>query len=190
MKNNIIKDKITQEDVDSAIIDVQVRTLHDFGKPVTYVSVLLENGFTLQETATCVSPENYSEEIGIETCIGKIKDKIWLLLGYQLQEEIYQSQQIDTEEGEAAGDNEYNFHIDGPELPDSIQLMLYEYIGLNKRIKKIDDLIDDFRVFNRYPESIKNKTINQLIHMKKYRNNLKVRIEYHIDDWKNGLINH
>ncbi|MSS89687.1 hypothetical protein FYJ45_27295, partial [Eisenbergiella tayi] len=29
--------------------------------------------------------KNYSEELGAEICMGKIKDKIWELLGFLLQ---------------------------------------------------------------------------------------------------------
>lgn len=51
----------------------------------------MKNGFTLRESATCVDPENYNEEIGKEICLKRLEDKVWFLLGYQLQEELYQS---------------------------------------------------------------------------------------------------
>lgn len=51
----------------------------------------MKNGFTLRESTTCVDPENYNEEIGKEICLKRLEDKVWLLLGYQLQEELYQS---------------------------------------------------------------------------------------------------
>lgn len=70
--------------------NVLVRTVEEFGKPTTYVTVQMKNGFTIRESTTCVDPNNYNEEIGKEICLKKIQDKIWFLLGYQLQEEIYQ----------------------------------------------------------------------------------------------------
>ena len=49
----------------------------------------MKNGFTLRESTTCVDPANYSEEIGKEICLKHIEDKIWLLLGYALQDKAF-----------------------------------------------------------------------------------------------------
>lgn len=80
--------KVTLEDVKANMQDVIVRTLEDFGKPCTYVTVRMKNGFTLRESTTCVDPANYNEEIGKQVCLKKIEDKVWLLLGYSLQTEM------------------------------------------------------------------------------------------------------
>jgi hypothetical protein len=48
----------------------------------------MKNGFTVRETTTCVDPANYNEEIGKEICLKRIEDKIWLLLGYALQDKL------------------------------------------------------------------------------------------------------
>ncbi len=68
--------------------DVLCRTEIEFGKPVTYVTVRMENGFTIRESTTCVDPANYNEEIGKKICLDKIRDTIYLLLGYELQSQI------------------------------------------------------------------------------------------------------
>lgn len=88
------KNTVTIEQVKENMQDVIVRTLQDFGKPCTYVTVRMKNGFTLRESTTCVDPSNYNEEIGKEICLKKIEDKIWLLLGYQLQEDLYRSGEL------------------------------------------------------------------------------------------------
>lgn len=82
---------VTPEQVKENMQDVIVRTLDDFGKPTTYVTVKMKNGFTLRESTTCVDPANYNENIGRDICLEKIEDKVWFLLGYQLQEDIYRS---------------------------------------------------------------------------------------------------
>lgn len=82
--------KVTPEEVKENMQDVIVRTLDDFGKPCTYVTVKMKNGFTLRESTTCVDPANYNEEIGKQICLEKIEDKVWFLLGYALQEKQYQ----------------------------------------------------------------------------------------------------
>ena len=40
---------------------------------------------TAVESSACVDPRNYSEEIGQEACMEKIRDRIWNLLGFLLQ---------------------------------------------------------------------------------------------------------
>lgn len=86
-----MKNTVTAEQVKENMQDVIVRTLDDFGKPTTYVAVKMKNGFTVRESTTCVDPSNYNEEIGKQICLEKIEDKIWFLLGYQLQEDLYRS---------------------------------------------------------------------------------------------------
>ena len=88
------KNTVTIEQVKENMQDVIVRTLQDFGKPCTYVTVRMKNGFTLRESTTCVDPANYNEEIGKEICLKKNEDKIWFLLGYQLQEDLYRSGEL------------------------------------------------------------------------------------------------
>lgn len=82
------KNTVTREEVLANMQDVIVRTLQDFEKPCTYVTVRMKNGFTLRESTTCVDPANYDEEIGKQICLKKIEDKVWFLLGYALQDKI------------------------------------------------------------------------------------------------------
>ena len=79
---------VTQEEVNKNMQDVLVRTVEEFGKPTTYVTVRMENGFTLRESTTCVDPSNYDENIGKEVCLKRIEDKVWFLLGYTLQSKL------------------------------------------------------------------------------------------------------
>ena len=55
------------------------------GERTTVVRCILKNGFELVESSACVDPRNYSEEIGQEACMEKIRDRIWNLLGFLLQ---------------------------------------------------------------------------------------------------------
>lgn len=79
---------ITQEHIDEIMENstFDVDTL--FGK-CTMVACKLPNGFVIVEYSACVSPENYDYKMGEEICMKKIKDKIWELEGYRLQEELY-----------------------------------------------------------------------------------------------------
>ncbi len=76
---------VTQAMVDNAIVEWDIKTIELVGKKHCLVAVKLRNGFTIIETSTSVDPANYSEDIGADTCMKKIKDKIWMLEGYALQ---------------------------------------------------------------------------------------------------------
>ena len=88
------KNTVTIEQVKENMQDVIVRTLDDFGKPCTYVTVRMKNGFTLRESTTCVDPANYNEDIGKEICLKRIENQIWFLLGYQLQEDLFRKGEL------------------------------------------------------------------------------------------------
>ncbi len=77
---------VTPEEVKENMKDYIAKTEIEFGKPVTYVSVRMKNGFTIRESTTCVDPKNYNEETGIKICLEKIEDKVWAFLGYALQD--------------------------------------------------------------------------------------------------------
>ena len=83
-----MKNTVTPGQVDNCIIKKEVKTVEMAGKKHTLVAVELRNGFTCIETATCVDPDNYSEEIGTKVCMERIKNKIWMLEGYLLQEKL------------------------------------------------------------------------------------------------------
>lgn len=83
---NTDKPSIGQEMVDDFIAHTEVQTL---GDKTTVVRAVLRNGFELVESSSCVSKENYSEELGTQICLKKIKDKVWFLLGFLLQTAVH-----------------------------------------------------------------------------------------------------
>ena len=83
---NTDKPRIGQEMVDDFIAHTEVQTL---GDKTTVVRAVLRNGFELVESSSCVSKENYSEELGAQICMKKIKDKVWFLLGFLLQTAVH-----------------------------------------------------------------------------------------------------
>ena len=80
---------VTIEDVRENMRDVIVRTQYDFGKPTTYVTIRMKNGFTLRESTTCVDPSNYNENVGVEICLKRLEQQVWFLLGYALQDKLH-----------------------------------------------------------------------------------------------------
>lgn len=73
------KVKVTEEQIAENMQDVIVRTEIEFGKPVTYVTIRMKNGFTLREFTA-----NYDEETGKKICLGKLKSRVRQLLSYTL----------------------------------------------------------------------------------------------------------
>ena len=85
---------VTKKQVQDNMKDVIVNTAYEFDKPVTYVTVRMNNGFTLRESTTCVDPSNYSESIGAEICLKKIENEVWKLLGFLLSETLSSKKSI------------------------------------------------------------------------------------------------
>lgn len=82
-----MKNTVTQKQIDQIFRDseIDVKTIFD---KCTVVSVKLPNGFVIVESCACVDPSNYDENLGKEICIERIKNKIWELEGYKLQNEL------------------------------------------------------------------------------------------------------
>ena len=81
---DIENNKIPSELVDNFIIEKNITTTRGYGKLTTILEYKLQNGFTGTESTTCVDEKNYSEEIGGEILLGRLKDKIWFGLGFAL----------------------------------------------------------------------------------------------------------
>jgi len=86
-KANLLVDgnKVTQQMVDDFVVNVDAQTI---GPKTTLVQATLANGFVLTESSACIDPANYDAVVGAEICLGKIKDKVWFLLGFLLQSGI------------------------------------------------------------------------------------------------------
>ena len=82
-----MKNTVSQADIDKMIQESQIQVKTVFGK-CTIVAVQLKNGFVLVESSSCVDPMNYSEATGMAICIDRIKNKLWELEGYKLQNEL------------------------------------------------------------------------------------------------------
>lgn len=83
------KTKVTEADVLRAIVQVDSQTVTLAGKPHTVTAARLANGFTVVETSTAVDPNNFDPVIREAVNLKKITDKVWLLLGYALQDKLH-----------------------------------------------------------------------------------------------------
>ena len=85
-----IKDKgltaprLTPEMIDAKIKGVTYTKLPS--RKCMVCELTLANGFTVRGEASCVSPENFDQEIGEKISFTNAREKIWQLEGYLLQE--------------------------------------------------------------------------------------------------------
>lgn len=79
---------VGKEYVDQIFNESILRADTVFGK-CTIVSAKLPNGFIIVESSASVSPDNYDENIGLKICRERIKNRIWELEGYLLQQREY-----------------------------------------------------------------------------------------------------
>ena len=76
------KPSISQEMVDNFIVGAQTMKM---GEKTTVVRAVCRNGFDIVLSSSCVSAENYSEEMGRKICMKNIEKEVWHLLGFLLQ---------------------------------------------------------------------------------------------------------
>ena len=57
-------------------------------KLLTFCVLVLRNGFTVTGESACASPENFDAEIGKKIAFENAKQKIWLLEGYLLKNNL------------------------------------------------------------------------------------------------------
>lgn len=79
---------VTQAQIDALIENAEI-TVETIYEKVTVVTVKLENGFCLSEASGAVDPANYSEDIGKDICLERIKNRLWELEGYALQKAVH-----------------------------------------------------------------------------------------------------
>lgn len=82
-----MKNTITEQKIEHIFGNAKKEVQTVFGK-CTIVVCELENGFILVESSACVDPQNYNLELGIDICERNIKQKLWELEGYKLQNEL------------------------------------------------------------------------------------------------------
>lgn len=71
--------------------DARVFVPQDPLKLLTFCVLVLENGFTVTGESACASPENFDPELGKKIAKDNAIQKIWVLEGYLLKEQLHQS---------------------------------------------------------------------------------------------------
>lgn len=78
--------RITTEHIESVIASEQYHVFD--GTTFTSCLLTLRNGFTVHGESACASPENFDLDLGREIARDNAKNKIWMLEGYLLKNEL------------------------------------------------------------------------------------------------------
>lgn len=81
------KNTVTPKQIENIWNKSEISISTKFNK-TTIVTAHLPNGFVIVESSSCVDPANYDEKMGYEICVERIKNKLWELEGYKLQDAL------------------------------------------------------------------------------------------------------
>lgn len=149
------KNRVTSDMVDELIdnSEVIVDTLFD---NCTMVALRLPDSFVIVETSACVDPDNYSEEIGFDICMERIRNKVWELEGYKLCNELYPDYVDDKDNYDECEDCPDWNHCQGnlkdiEDVPDYISDDEYFDYVASKYDEYYNDMLDDINdILDRY----------------------------------------
>ena len=77
-----------QESSEVCVSDVEYEDVKAL-QCLTFCVLELKNGFTVTGESACASPENFNAEIGRKIARENAKEKIWLLEGYRLKQQLF-----------------------------------------------------------------------------------------------------
>lgn len=83
MNQNTVTDRQVDEILENAKITWE--TIFD---KCTVMYCQLDNGFIIIESSACVDPANYSSKMGYKICLERVRNKVWELEGYALQNSL------------------------------------------------------------------------------------------------------
>jgi hypothetical protein len=81
--------RLTPAHLDTVIAGEQYHVFP--GTTLTICCLTLANGFTVTGQSAAASPENFDAELGRKIARADARDKIWMLEGYLLREQLHQA---------------------------------------------------------------------------------------------------
>lgn len=77
--------RVTKALIESRIAAVEYQTVFIVGQKMMYCGIKMDNGFVaVGKPATCISPENWRDEIGQKISYDNTFDELWRLEAYRL----------------------------------------------------------------------------------------------------------
>lgn len=159
--------KINKQDVENFIETVDVTTI---GKKTTVVNAHLLSGFDTVRHSSCISPENYSEELGKEYAMEEVINDTWGHLGFVLQWAKYGLVGNNDKPPVEGGD------VTDSAIPPHIQRMIEERNELKDRVLKLDKFVGSNPIFVTLSKEERKDMEDQLNSMIVYLHCLEKRI--------------
>lgn len=85
--------KVSEEKIDKMLSESKKVFSKTLDK-TTVVAVRLPNGFEMVESSSCVDPKAYSDEIGKEICLQRIRERLFEMESYHIQAMEYETMEI------------------------------------------------------------------------------------------------
>jgi len=130
-------------------------------KLLTFCVLVLRNGFTVTGESACASPENFDAEIGRKIARENAVNKIWMLEGYRLKQQLSEAKpSLETT------------------LPPHQLRLLEELAHLTEKSQKLNDFISDGNpTFMALPPDEQKLLNEQAYHMEEYLQVLIARVK-------------
>ena len=87
-KKGLTAPRLTPDLIDSTIVDEDYFVFE--GSCLTVCCLTLKNGFTVEGSSACASPENFNLDIGRTIARENAREKIWVLEGYLLKQRLFE----------------------------------------------------------------------------------------------------
>ena len=84
--------RLTPAHIDSVIVGESYTNLPN-GRTIV-CQLTLKNGFTVEGTSSCVSIENFNQEVGNGIARDNARNQIWLLEGYLLKQRLFELETV------------------------------------------------------------------------------------------------
>lgn len=130
---------------------------HDSLSLLTFCVLTLQNGFTVTGESACASPENFDPEIGRKIARENAVNKVWMLEGYLLKQQLHEEKSVSVQLSVNASQSAFS-HVDR---------MRQEHCELCDRLNKLDAFINTAK-FNYLPAPEKARMKHQLDVMRDY----------------------
>lgn len=88
-QKNLNAPRITPQHIDDCIVSETFNNLPN-GR-TTVCQLTLRNGYTVEGISSCVSIENFNQEIGNKISNENARNKIWELEGYLLRQKLFEA---------------------------------------------------------------------------------------------------
>ena len=81
--------RLTPDLIDSLIVKKEFHVFPDSCDTICLLT--LKNGYTVNGSSACVSPENFNKEIGEDVSFKNARNEIWPLEGYLLKQKLFEA---------------------------------------------------------------------------------------------------